>query len=112
MTDVPSAPSGRNRFQTPKSFLMAQWSGLGSQLLNSPISAIACGEAALWCTFDSTTTPSKAYSSSSVHHMQPRATISISISALVLAPAATLGQPCILLRRDVKRRRRLLARML
>ena len=40
---MPSAPSGRKRPQTPKSFLMAQWSGLGSQLLNSPISAIACG---------------------------------------------------------------------
>lgn len=42
MTDAPSALSGRNRLQTPKSFLMAQWSGLGSQLLNSPINAIAC----------------------------------------------------------------------
>ena len=42
ISDSPSGPSGRKRFQTPKSFLTAQWSGLGSQLLNSPISAIAC----------------------------------------------------------------------
>ena len=41
---VPSAPSGRKRLNTPKSFLSAQCSGWGSQLLNSPISATAWGE--------------------------------------------------------------------
>lgn len=43
--------SGRNSCHTPKSFLMAQCSGWGSQALNSPISASACegevGERAL-----------------------------------------------------------------
>ena len=39
---MPSALSARNRQNTPKSFFTAQCSGSGSQLLNSPISAIAC----------------------------------------------------------------------
>lgn len=41
MADVPSGLSGRNRFHTPKSFLMAQSCGRGSQLLNSPTRARA-----------------------------------------------------------------------
>lgn len=40
--EVPSLLSGRKRQKTPKSFFEAQCSGSGSQLLNSPISAIAC----------------------------------------------------------------------
>lgn len=42
MAGVPSGLSGRNRQNTPKSFLKAQCSGLGSQLLNSPMRARAC----------------------------------------------------------------------
>jgi hypothetical protein len=41
IAEDPSAASGRNRLQTPKSSLLAQCSGLGSQLLNSPTSPTA-----------------------------------------------------------------------